>query len=147
MELSGDSVTDLEEESSPIFRRHQPVPSPVLRGRRRQDDVSNQKPAWLPTKRKLDLEEERSEKFLRRENSSFFQLSLVGGNVSLPSLISWLAHLSPSSSTSSCQVSSCDSLAGLAPQPPAEGPQGLTGTVWLAGIEEEESDMLRDVKA
>ena len=101
MELSGDSVTDLEEESSPIFRRHQPVPSPVLRGRRRQDDVSNQKPAWLPTKRKLDMEEERSERFLRRENSSFFHPSLVGGIVPLPpppeqlagSSVSFLLHI------------------------------------------------------
>ena len=56
---------------------------------------------------------------------------------------SWLAHLSPSSSTSSsCQGSS---LTGLAPQPPAEGPLGLTGTAWLAGVEEKEYDMLGGV--
>lgn len=140
-----DQMENLEE-SSPILRRKQPAPSPVLRSRRWQEDVSNQKPAWLPTKRKLDLKEDGSEKFFRRENSSFFQQSLVGGNVPcLSSLSSWLAHLSPSSSTSSSQVSSCDSLAGQAPQPPAEGPQGLTGAAWLAGVEEKESDMLGGV--
>ena len=53
--------TVLEEESSPIFRRQQPVPSPAWRSGRRQENVSNQKPAWLLTKNKLDLDGDRSE--------------------------------------------------------------------------------------
>ena len=38
-----------------------------------------------------------------------------------------------------------DSLAGLAPQPPAEGPVELTVWHWLAGVEDKENDLMGDV--
>lgn len=115
-----------EEQSSPIFRRcklpESPL-SPVLKSRKRSTDVSG----WLPTKRKLEMECSESSMFVKtgEKNSSYL----------MPTLSTWLTRLSPVSSSDSCQVSSCDSIAGLAPQPSAEETDALTGASWLAGVE------------
>jgi len=122
-----DSVEEQSQEnSSPIFRRcklpESPL-SPVLKSRKRSINLSG----WLPTKRKLVMECSERSKFVK-----------MGGNDSsdlMPTLSSWLTRLSPVSSPDSCQVSSCDSIAGLVPQRSAEETDALTGASWLAGVE------------
>ena len=127
-EDEGGGTPNNEYETSPIFRKHNISisTSPVLKSRRRLLQ------AEMPqTKRKIEMDEsyniERGKRYCRDSSPT----------PQMPTLSSWLTEMPPSSpSPDSCKVSSCDSLAGLAPQPPAEESIGLTGTSWLAGVED-----------
>jgi len=124
-EDEGDDTPKNEYETSPILTRHNNIfSSPVLKSRRRllQGDMQ-------PNKRKIEMNESCSSKDVKRY--------CIDTSPQMPTLSSWLTNLSPSSpSPDSCKVSSCDSVAGLAPQPPADESVGLTGTSWLAGLED-----------
>jgi len=122
-EDEGGDTPKSEYEISPIFRRHNISSSPVLKSRRRLLQAE-----MPPNKRKLEMNESLSSTVKRYYRDTSPQM---------PTLSSWLTNLSPSSpSPDSCKVSSCDSVAGLAPQPPADESVGLTGTSWLAGVED-----------